>query len=318
MTLHLTAIGLDVGGTKIAGGLVDGEGTILTARRIQLDRGSGDGDRPLEQLTVLIEELRRTAEAGGHEVCACGLAVPAFVDCTRGIVVWAPNIPGWRDLPLAALLRERTGLPLFLDHDGPAAILGEQWLGAARGTRDAVLLIIGTGIGAGYVLNGRVYRGGHGMAGGVGWSRLGLEEPDDPHSREVGYLEALAAGPGIARRYLREAGRTDTVRTEEVFALASGGDAAARRVLAETCRYIGLAAANLVSAFDPEVLILGGGVGANLGPYLAEIEAVVRAAAQPQAADRVRLATAALGNDAGFLGAARLALAGAGAPVGIY
>ena len=315
----ITAIGVDVGGTKIAAGLVDQRGQILIREKAALSKGKRDGLLPAEQIGSMVGRLNSAARERGLSVVGCGVAVPAFVDRATGDVLWAPNIEGWRNFPLGQFLRELTGLPVILDHDGPAAILGEQWVGAARGSSDAVFLIVGTGIGAGFILNGQVYRGASGLVGGVGWTCLESGAIEEPFFKAGGFLETVAAGPGIARRFREEeslaggeedetwassAGRVE-VTAEEVFAFASEGNLRARRVVTEAARYLGMAVANLISALNPEVIILGGGVGCHLGPYLEEIYQVIKETTQPQALEVVRVVTAVLGDDGGVIGSAR-------------
>lgn len=319
-TASTTAIGVDVGGTKVACGLVDLKGRVLVRNRKAIDLSHGDGKRPAEQIAGMIREIADIAHVAGNPVVTCGVAVPAVVDRQAGKVVWAPNIPGWWDFPLGEFLRSRTGIPVYLDHDGPAAVTGEQWVGAARGLSHVVFIIIGTGIGAGLILGGRVYRGSQGIAGGIGWSCLERDAIDAPLYRGKGFLETVASGPGIAREVREEilrgktslalemsGGNPGAITAEEVFAAAARGDDVAREVLARAVRYIGMAAANLVSAFNPEIVVLGGGVGRHLGPYLDDIKHVVEVTAQPQAGAVVRVVTAELGDDAGVMGAAKIA-----------
>ncbi|MDI7247866.1 MAG: ROK family protein [Bacillota bacterium] len=315
------AVGVDVGGTKVACGLVDMTGAILERRRVAIDAGDPTGMHPLEQVAAMVRQLADEARDVGLAVAGCGVAVPAVVERSCGRVVWAPNIAGWRDFPLGELLQARTGLPVFVDHDGPAAVMGEQWAGAARGCAHAVLLIIGTGVGAGFILDGRVYRGARGIAGAVGWSCLEPGAVEDPAYREKGFLETVAAGPGIARQVREKVARGErslalelaggdiqAITAEVVFAAAEGGDEVARQVIARAVRYIGMAVSNLVSTFNPEVVVLGGGVGRRLGLYLGEVRRIVDATAQPQAAPVARVACAELGDDAGVIGAARMAM----------
>lgn len=319
-TASTTAIGVDVGGTKVACGLVDLKGRVLARNRKAIDISDGDGRCPAEQIAGMIRELADIARVTGNPVVACGIAVPAVVDREAGKVVWAPNIPGWRDFPLGEFLRSKTEIPVCLDHDGPAAVAGEQWVGAARGLSHVVLIIIGTGIGAGLILGGRVYRGSQGIAGGIGWSCLESDAIEAPLYRGKGFLETVAAGPGIAREVRDEIlrGRTSlaleisggdpgAITTEAVLAAAARGDEVAREVLARAVRYIGMATANLVSTFNPEIVVLGGGVGGHLGPYIDDIKHVVEVTAQPQAGAVVRVVTAELGDDAGVIGAAKIA-----------
>ncbi|HHY31707.1 MAG TPA: ROK family protein [Firmicutes bacterium] len=320
-TASKAAVGVDVGGTKIACGLVDATGAVLESRRVTIDANDPTGKGPFRQIAEMVCQAVDAARGMRLAVVGCGVAVPAVLDRGSGVVIWAPNIAGWRGFPLGDLLQDATGVPVLLDHDGPAAVLGEQWMGAARGCDHVVLLIIGTGVGAGFILDGRVYRGARGIAGAVGWSCLEPEAVEDPVYREKGFLETVAAGPGIARQ-LREritrgepsialdiaGGDVCAITAEVVFSSAEKGDETARRVVGRAVRYIGMAVSNLVSAFNPEVVVLGGGVGHRLGPYLGEIRRVVDATAQPQSAPVVRVTCAKLGDDAGVIGAARLAM----------
>lgn len=330
---EIAAIGVDVGGTKIAAGLVNGHGEILARERGWIEKGTGDGLLPARQISAMASRLKDAALSKGLRVAGCGVAVPAFVDRSAGKVMWAPNIEGWRDFPLGRLLEDWTGLPVILDYDGSAAVSGEQWVGAASGRSDVILLIIGTGIGAGFIFNGQVYRGATGLAGGVGWNCLESEAVRDPFFRAGGFFEMVAAGPGIARKFrlerslvqeeggeaaipgeetietggvCREGG--EDVTAEDVFAFAAAGNPVALGVVREASRYIGMAVANLVSALNPEVVVLGGGVGCHLGPYLEEICQVINWTAQPQAMKAAKVVTAVLGDDGGVIGSARSVL----------
>jgi len=330
----IAAIGVDVGGTKIAAGLVDTRGEIVAREREPIQKGRGDGLDGAEQIRDMVSNLRGAAGSRGLSVAGVGVAVPAFVNGSAGEVRWAPNIDGWKDFPLGRLLEDWTGLPVALDYDGSAAVLGEQWVGAARGASDVAFIIVGTGIGAGFILDGRVYRGATGFAGGIGWSCLESRAIADPAFRAAGFLETMAAGPGIARRFglqrslagaegdatgaPRGNGASGTTRmdgtAEDVFALASAGDAIALGVVREAARYIGMSVANLISTLNPEVVVMGGGVGCHLGPYLDEIRDVIRRTAQPQSMKEARVVTSTLGDDAGIIGSAKNVLDSASPP----
>lgn len=308
---EIAAIGVDVGGTKIAAGLVSARGEIIARQRELIQKGRGDGLTPAKQIGAMVSSLRSVARGRGFGVAGCGVAVPSFVNRTSGEVRWAPNIDGWKDFPLGRLLEDWTGLPITLDYDGSAAVLGEQWVGAAHGASDVALIIVGTGIGAGFIFDGHVYRGASGLAGGIGWSCLESEAIGEPLFAAGGFLETMAAGPGIARRFClqqRAAGvvvAPPDVTARDVFDLASAGNAVALSVMRDTARYIGMAVANLVSTLNPEVVVLGGGVGRHLGPYLDGIRDIVRQTAQPQAMKESKVVTSALGDDAGIVGSAR-------------
>jgi glucokinase len=325
---EIAAIGVDVGGTKIAAGLVSARGEILARQREVIQKGRGDGLTPAKQIGAMVSNLRSAAGSEGLSVAGCGVAVPSFVNRASGEVRWAPNIDGWKDFPLGRLLQDWTGVPVALDYDGSAAVLGEQWVGAACGASDVAFIIVGTGVGAGFIFDGRVYRGASGLAGGIGWSCLESEAIGEPLLGAGGFLETVAAGPGIARRFClqrsraeKEGGAVDApgapgrrgadvtvavdVTAEGVLSLASAENAVALSVTKDTVRYIGMAVANLISTLNPEVVVLGGGIGCHLGPYLDGIRDIVRQTAQPQSMKEARVVTSALGDDAGIVGSAR-------------
>ncbi|MGC8794973.1 MAG: ROK family protein, partial [Bryobacteraceae bacterium] len=227
----------------------------------------------------------------------CGVALPGIYWPGRG-VAWAPNLWGRQEVPLLAVLAPRLRWPLALDSDRAAYVLGEQWKGVAQGSQDVVYLAAGTGIGAGILCGGRLCRGASGIAGAVGWFALTPEWK--PVYAERGCLEAEAAGPAVARRL-------GAPGAESVVQAARAGDPAALRALDETARWLGMAVANLISALDPEIVVLGGGLMSAGDLLLEPVRREARRWAQPVAAARVRIELTALGEDAGVIGAARLA-----------
>lgn len=269
---------------------VAASGRILARRVERVDRSSARA--PVEQICRMVEALR----GQDPRERAAGVAVPGLVRA-RG-TVWAPNLPGWERVPLARLLRRRLGVPVVVESDRNAAVVGEAWRGAGRGASDVVVLIVGTGIGAGILSGGRLVRGAHGLSGCAGWMVVTPEER--ARFRRVGCLEALAAGPAVAR-----AGGRQTA--EEVAGAARRGDARAVKALRRAGRFLGAGVANLISLFDPEVVVLGGGLAAAADLYLPTLERVARAASQPLAARQVRIRVSRLGGDANLLGVARLA-----------
>lgn len=286
------ALAVDVGGTKISACLIDEAGRLRGRLEAQTDRRGGD--HVVRQVIEIGRLASRDAGALG-----IGVAVPAVLDRDRRVVLWAPNIPGWRNVPLAVRLEDALGLPASLEYDGHASALGEQWVGAARGVQNVVMLVIGTGIGGGVICDGRLYRGSDGLAGAVGWSVCAGRGAGTLARRRAPPLEAVAAGPGIARRGRRR-------QASDVFASAAAGSALARRVIEAAADLIGLAVADLVSVLNPDLVVLGGGVGAEFGGrLLPRIRATVRERAQPVSAKRVRLAASALGANAGLFGVAR-------------
>ena len=298
MAPHLLA-GVDIGGTKIAAGIADSEGEVLAAARAATPPEGGPA-----VVTCAVELVRSAlvdARVGPASLRAVGVAVPAVVDRLRGVVLWAPNIAGWqRETPVAAPVAAALDAPVSLHYDGHAWAAGEWWRGAARGRRHAVLIAVGTGVGGGLILDGRLHRGRVGVAGALGWWVADWEQAGAARPESQGWLESLTSGPAIAGA----AGRTCA---EEAFRAAREGEPAARAAVARAAQALGAAVASLVSLVDPEVAVLGGGVIAGGGDLLLPtIRRLVAAEAQPQMRE-VPVAVAELGEDAAWLGAARLA-----------
>ena len=296
--MHVIAI--DLGGTKLAGALFDSGGTVLRREVLPLGGLAGRG------VGVLIQQLIQTLSADAH-VEGVGVAVPGIYHSDRG-TVWAPNIPGWEDYPLAEELRAATNARVAVESDRTCYILGETWQGHARGMRNAIFIAVGTGIGAGIMSDGRVLRGAHDIAGATGW--LALSRDFKPEYEGCGDFEYHASGPGIAR-----AAHCSTA--EQAFAAYNRGDADAKAAIGQAVAYWGRAAANLVSIFNPEAIVFGGGV---FGPAAALLDDVYQEAlkwAQPISITQVRFFASALGPDAGLYGAGAVALEVAGRKVTI-
>ncbi len=309
------AIAVDVGGTKIAAAVVDSGGDIVSRIRQPTDRRGG------EAVAVQIAELARQAveqvALAWDAIAAVGVDVPGIYFAGTG-EVWAPNLQGWDRIPLRAMLEAALPCPVVMDSDRTACVLGEQWRGAARGLTDVVFVTVGTGIGAGIISGGRLCRGAQGIAGAAGWLALTPQSCD--LYRQVGCLEAEAAGPAVARRAAAIAAKRPTrmlelaggclelITPETVVEAARRGDAAAQEVLAETGRYLGLGLANLVSLLNPQMIVLGGGLMAGAEWLLEPARREMMVWAQPVAAQAVRVVLSELGADAALLGAARLAL----------
>jgi glucokinase len=313
-------LGVDVGGTKIAAALFTDDGTMLSKTKVPIDRSGPEA--PVAQIAAAIADL--AAEAGeleiassGHSVAAVGIVVPGVVFHDSG-EVWAPNIAGWDRFPLAARLGERTPLPVVLDSDRAAYVLGEQWCGVARGLRNVVFVAFGTGIGAGILVDGRLVRGSGDVAGAIGWFAL------DPHFRpeygERGCFECEASGSAVgllAQRALEE-GKPSTIAAiaatgggeitaESVFRAADSGDELAQEILDHVAEAMAMGIANIVSILNPEIVVLGGGLFQSDLRLLEPVRARVARWAQPLAAAAVRIEPSGLGEDAGLFGAAKLA-----------
>lgn len=259
-----SVIAVDLGGTKVAAGVVSARGVVRRRIVEPVDR-----EAAVDQIVRLVREL-------DSEARAVGVAVPGLV--RRDGTVWAPNLPGWEKIPLARLLRRKLKLPISVESDRNAVVLGESWRGAARGKSHVIVLIVGTGIGAGILSGGRLVRGAHELSGCAGW--MVVTDETNAMTRKSGSLEALAAGPAISRH-------NDYARAG---------------------RLLGYAVANLISLFDPEVVVLTGGVTNAADRFFDDLRWAALERAQPLAAAKVEIRVSTLQLDANLLGVARLAL----------
>jgi glucokinase len=282
-----SVVAVDLGGTKVAAAVVDGRGRLRERRVEAVDRSAA---------AAVVDQIVRIVKSLADGAVAVGVAVPGLV--RRDGTVWAPNLPQWDSIPLGRILRRRLRMPAFVESDRNAAVLGEAWRGAARRKSDVIVLIVGTGIGAGILSGGRLVRGAHELSGCAGWLVVGDEE--NTLSRRIGSLEALAAGPAIARAH-----GGDTLAAAEA---ARRGDGPSRALFLETGRLLGLAVANLISVFDPEVIVLTGGMTRAADLFLDELKRTALERAQPLSAPHVEIAVSTLQTDANLLGTARLAL----------
>jgi glucokinase len=289
----------DLGGTKLATALVSLEGRIVARASEPVDARSPA--TVINQVVRLAGELQ--AKRAGSKIVAAGVAVPGLV--RRNGTVWAPNLAGWTTVPLAARLRARLRVHVAVESDRNAAVLGEAWKGAARGRSDVIVLLVGTGIGAGILAGGTILRGAHELSGCAGW--MVVTDRDQPEFARCGCLEALAAGPGLARAASREMKVTRELTAADVAEAARRGDRAAQSVFQRAARALGAGVANLVSLFDPEVIVLSGGMAGAADLYLDELKRTVARYAQPLAAKQVKITISKLGPDANLLGMTRLA-----------
>jgi glucokinase len=289
-------VAIDLGGTKLATAVVDETGTVRGARKVPVEKGD-----PRNTIAQILTEAQRAVEASGVPwtgINRAGAIVPGIFRSQDG-TAWAPNLWGDRNVSLQRELNEGLPVGIHIDSDRAAYVAGEQWLGTARNLTDVVFVAVGTGIGAGIISGGKVIRGAGDIAGAVGWQAL---SPDyqDIYSH-TGCWETEAAGPALARK----GGKPSA---EELIEAARGGDLQAVRVLDDVSRYLGMGIANLVSILNPQIVVLGGGVMQAGDLFLNHIRQEVLRWAHPQAAAQVRIELTTLGERAGLLGAAKLAL----------
>ena len=303
-------LAVDIGGTKCSVAIVDRKGHIVSRRTVPVDVSS-----PLAPVRQIVQLTRDFGKGARPKQCfaAAGIAVPGLV--RRNGTVWAPNLPDWKQMPLASSLKRTFGIPVVVESDRNAALLGECWHGVARGRSDVIVLMIGTGIGAGIMSGGRVIRGAHELSGCAGWLSVSIAK--DTESSTTGELESIMAGPGIAnaaRKRLQEGQKSSLsqyaaskVTAHEVAAAARHGDQMALDIFHRAGRLLGVGVANMVSLFDPEVVIIGGGMAGAADLYFDSLRDAMLKGAQPLAAREVRLAVSKLGDRANLLGCARLA-----------
>jgi glucokinase len=312
----LAVIGIDLGGTKTAGLVLD-RGDIVERYRLSTDATSQDS--VMGGLLEVYSRLRESAVSKGMEIEAVGLGIAGFVDFERGVVTEAPNHP-LRDAHVKDILEKRCGLPVFVDNDANVAALAEARLGAGKGARFLVHLTLGTGIGGGIIIDGQVYRGALGAAAELGHMVI-CENGPHCNCGARGCLEAMVSGVAIYQRVeeLAAVGRVSPMveefladpaafSAEAVGRHADAGEVVAEEILREAGRHLGTGIASLVNIFNPDAVTLSGGL---LGSF-SHMEDAMRRSFAETAIDisrrHVRILTGTLGDDGGMLGAAILAL----------
>jgi glucokinase len=309
-------LGIDLGGTKLTSALFNKEGDILARKTDTLGslRGTEVGELIIERVSGIIRDV----ELEGGKIESIGISVPGISHIDTGRV-WAPNIPDWEHYPLMDEMKAACpDIPLTIDSDRACYIMGEVWKGNAKGCRNAIFMAVGTGIGAGILINGEVLRGSHDIAGAIGW--MALSRPFSDKYIDCGCFEHYASGEGIARvtreilekeiDYTGELRNIDPgeISSYDVFTAYQYHDPVAKKVIELCVGYWGMAVANLVSLFNPEKIILGGGI---FGPAIPLIPAIREEAvkwAQPVSINQVAIEQSGLGGEAGVYGAGYLAL----------
>ncbi len=309
-------LGVDIGGTKIAAGLVNLDGKIVHQIRHPMV-AHGTAEAGLEAVFGAIDAIAPSPE---NEFDAIGICAPGPLDPKTGVVLNPPNVPCWRNFPLAQKVAEKYRQPVKLDNDANAAALAETRWGAARGYRYVFYATLGTGIGTGIVLDGQIYHGNTGSAGEGGHVSIDYRGPVCNCGKR-GCIEILAAGPAIGKRArakiqaepAREAkllefskGDVSSVTSEHVAQAYAAGDPLAREILQETVELLVPWLGNIVDLLDPDILVMGGGVSAMLQPFFPDIkEQLPRWCVNPHASE-IPLVLARYGADAGIAGGAAL------------
>lgn len=315
-------IGVDVGGTKVAAGFVNEQGEMGEHLRLPMNP-RGSAEEGLAAVAAALDELLRRRGAVKSAEFPIGICAPGPLDPRTGTVLNPPNVPCWRDFPLAAEIQRRYGVSVIVDNDANAAALAESLWGAGKGYANVFYTCIGTGIGTGIVLDGRIFHGRTGSAAEGGHVSIDYHGPRCNCGKQ-GCIEALASGTAIARR-AREALAVDAKRGETLLKLAGGeatairsemvaraareGDVLAQRTLSETMEYLAVWLGNIVDLLEPEVMILGGGVAEMLHPYFAEIQTRMKKWCVNARYAEIPLVAAHYGENSGIAGGAALCCA---------
>jgi glucokinase len=305
-------MGVDVGGTKVAVGLVDADGKIVAQGRT-LMMANGTAEEGLQAVAKAIDSY------WSDDVQGIGICAPGPLDPTTGVILNPPNVPCWRNFPLGETMTRKYSVPVKVDNDANAAALAETRWGAARGYRYVFYATLGTGIGTGIVLDGRIYHGKTGSAGEGGHVSIDYRGPRCACGK-LGCIEILAAGPAIGARARAKLSATSSrsaildlakgdissVTSELVGEAYSADDPLAGEILQETVEFLTIWLGNIVDLLDPDVIVMGGGVAAMLKPFFGEIKnRLPRWCVNPRASE-IPLLMAHYGADAGIAGGAAL------------
>jgi glucokinase len=314
-------LGIDIGGTNLVVGSVAEDGSAMVASASEPTHSEAGATDVVDRLVGLAERAIATTrrEAPGAEILGVGVGAPGPLDTKRGIVLLTPNL-GWVNMPLRQLIHDRLALPAALDNDANCAVLGEWWVGAARGARHAIGITIGTGIGGGLIIDGQLYHGASDVAGEIGHTTIDTEGRRCKCGN-YGCLEAYASGPNIALRAVEEleagaesrlralvGGDLQKITAQTVYQAAADGDELALEVVNDTAKFLGVGIGNLLNVFNPEVVVVCGGV-TLAGDHLFEPlrREVARRAFKP-AVTACRIVPGELAGTAGVYGAAKVFL----------
>lgn len=321
------AIGVDLGGTNLRVAAVSLDGRLLEKLNLGTEVGRGR-DAVLNEMCLSIGQLSRKL-GGEHSLLGIGIGVPGIIDMDRGMLRESPNLPGWHDYPVQDEIQRRLGTKVVLENDANAAALGEAWLGAARGFDSACMITLGTGVGGGIVLDGKVWHGMTGMAGELGHVTVDPEGPPC-NCGNRGCLEQYASATAVVRMAREAAGGSPALAAlvsgpalsaHAVYTLAETGDRATRAIFDKAGWALGIALAGMVNVLNLPMYVIGGGVASSWDLFapamLEELQArsfvyTATKPGEPGLAGKVTLVTRAqLGSDAGLYGAARLGMVSA-------
>ena len=309
-------IGIDVGGTNVKIALVDDSGKIIYSNSVPT-RAEMGYEYTVNNIKQAIYDLMKETKLTAKDIEGIGFGFPGQVDYKSGIVRLAPNIPGWVEVPIAKMIEDEFHIPTRVDNDVRCAALGELKYGAGKGCENLICITVGTGIGSGLIVNGKLVRGASNAAGEIGHIKLQIHDGPICGCGDTGCMEAFASGPAIvamAEEYIlggkstkyREMANGGDITPFIVAEAAKAGDPVAKRIFARIGEYIGIGMASVVNLLNPEKIIIGGGV-ADAGDILLEpLKETLKKRAMKIAGETVKVVPAQLGNTAGVIGASLL------------
>lgn len=294
-------VGVDVGGTNIKLGIVDPFGKVIARNSFATAPFTSNKNQLINALAAAIQKIAADAGLTMAQTAGVGIGLPGPIDYTRGVVRFLPNIPGWNNVPLAALLRNILGVPVYIDNDVKLITLAEWHFGAGRQVANMICLTLGTGVGSGLILNNKLYRGDSNAAGELGHVPLNEDGPAC-NCGGFGCLEAYIGNRALVRRAEQVLGRK-TVTLEEASALAHAGNRKAIRFWTEAAEHLGNGLVTVVNLLNPSLIVIGGGVSNNHAFLFKTAQQVIERRAMNARSSKVKIIRAVLGNDAGILGA---------------
>jgi len=312
-------LAIDLGGTKIITAIVSNSGQMMAQERCLTLADEGPPS-VINRLLSAVDYILSLKNMEPSQLDSISIAAAGGIELEQGLVTSSPHLPGWHNVPLRDIVKKKYRVVTFLLNDASAAALGEYRFGSGKGVNNLILLTVGTGIGGGIIINGRLYQGSSGSAGEIGHMTIDVNGPECTCGN-IGCLETLVSGTtmaGEAKRRIAQgekssllelvAGKLEDITAEEIGVAARGGDSLALDIITEAATYLGVGMVNLVNIFNPEMIVVGGGV-AKLGELLLEpARRVVKERAFPVSAQAVRIVPARLGDEAGVYGAAVFAL----------
>ena len=308
-------LAIDLGGTKILAAVISRQGQVM-ARELHLTSAGEGPQAVIDRMLSVVDHLLGVSDMEPPQLHSVSLAAAGAIDFERGVVTSSPNLPGWQNVPLRDMVKRKYQVKTFLLNDASAAALGEHEFGVGRGISNLIYLTVSTGIGGGIIIDGKLYLGPSGSAGEIGHMTIDVNGPQCSCGN-IGCLEVLASGMAIARETVRRirggersslsellGGKIENITAEQVGMAAQSGDSLAMEVIHRAASYLGMGMVNLVNIFNPEMIVVGGGV-AQMGDLLLDpARRVVETRAFKLPSKAVSIVPAHLGDEAGVMGAA--------------